>query len=123
MKRCFFFILVESLFCLVSFCAADEYGKVNIEKVAPDVYLFSTTGYGDVGLGGNCIAVISNDGVLVFDTSGTPSTAQVILGELRKLTDQPVRYVINSHWHWDHWGGNQVYKAAFPNVQIISHEK
>jgi len=41
---------------------------------------------------------------------------------VRALTDKPVLYVINSHWHWDHWGGNQIFRAAFPHVQFLSHE-
>src|SRR5206468_10544666 len=50
-------------------------------------------------------------------------TARVILQEIKKLTDQPVRYLVNSHWHWDHWGGNQAIREAFPGVAIISQEK
>ncbi|HEV7552313.1 MAG TPA: MBL fold metallo-hydrolase, partial [Candidatus Angelobacter sp.] len=57
------------------------------------------------------------------DSNGTPETAATVLTEIRKLTDKPVRYLVNSHWHWDHWGGNQTYQAAFPDLQIISHEK
>jgi glyoxylase-like metal-dependent hydrolase (beta-lactamase superfamily II) len=34
-----------------------------------------------------------------------------------------VRYLVLSHWHWDHWYGAQVYKDAFPDVKIVSHEK
>jgi glyoxylase-like metal-dependent hydrolase (beta-lactamase superfamily II) len=34
-----------------------------------------------------------------------------------------VRYLVNSHWHWDHWGGNETYLAAFPLLQIVTHEK
>ena len=60
---------------------------------------------------------------MIFDTSGTPASGQTILNAVRKLTDKPVLYVINSHWHWDHWGGNQVFKAAFPNAQFLSHAK
>jgi glyoxylase-like metal-dependent hydrolase (beta-lactamase superfamily II) len=104
-------------------CAAKDYGKVTGQKVAEGIYLFSTTPYADVGLSGNSIAVLSDDGVLVFDSSATPETAATILAEIRKLTDKPVRYLVNSHWHWDHWGGNQTYLAAFPGVQIITHEK
>ena len=47
--------------------------------------------------------------MLVFDTNGTPSAAAAVLAEIRKLTPQPVRYVVNSHWHWDHWYGTEVY--------------
>lgn len=108
---------------LASPCFAEEYGKVTSRRVAEGVVLFTTSPYGDVGFCGNSIAILSEDGVLVFDTTGTPETAATILGEIRKLTDKPVRFVVNSHWHWDHWSGNEVYKAAFPGVQIITHEK
>jgi cyclase len=92
-------------------------------QVAEGVYLFTTPSYGDVGLDGNSVVVLSSDGVLVFDTNGTPAAASAVLAEIRKMTDQPVRFVVNSHWHWDHWYGTEVYKAAFPTVQIIAHEK
>jgi glyoxylase-like metal-dependent hydrolase (beta-lactamase superfamily II)/ketosteroid isomerase-like protein len=91
--------------------------------VSDGVYLFITAPYGAVGLDGNSLVVTSNDGVLVFDSNGTPSAAAAVLTEIRALTKQPVKYVIHSHWHWDHWYGAQVYKKAFPSVQVISHEK
>ena len=61
--------------------------------------------------------------MLVFDTNGTPSAAEAVLAEIRKLTPPPVRYIVNSHWHWDHWYGTEVYTRAFPGVQVIAHEK
>ena len=99
------------------------YGKVTSSKVAEGIYLFTTTPYGDVGFGGNAVAILTEEGVVLFDTGGTPAGAQVILEEVRKLTSQPVRYVINSHWHWDHWAGNQVVQKAFPGTGIISSDK
>jgi cyclase len=92
-------------------------------EVAPGVVLFRTAPYGDVGLDGNAVAIVSNDGVLVFDANGTPSAAAAVLAEIRKLTARPVRYLVLSHWHWDHWYGAEVYKAAFPDVKIVAHEK
>ena len=93
-------------------------------QVADGIYLYRTAPYGDVGLDGNSIAIISkNDGVLVFDTNGTPSAAAAVLADIKTLTTQPVRYVVNSHWHWDHWYGTEVYTRAFPNVEVIAHEK
>ena len=92
-------------------------------EVAPGIHLFRTEPYGDVGLDGNSIAIISNNGVLVFDTNGTPSAAAAVLAEIRKLTPQPVRYIVNSHWHWDHWYGTEVYTRAFPDVKVVAHEK
>jgi glyoxylase-like metal-dependent hydrolase (beta-lactamase superfamily II) len=92
-------------------------------ELAPGVLLFITSGYGDVGLDGNSIAILSRDGVLVFDTNGTPAAAAAVLAEIRKLTDRPVRWIVNSHWHWDHWYGTEIYQQAFPDVRIVAHEK
>jgi cyclase len=117
------FLLFFLLLFSVAFGFPADYGKVTTEKVAEGIYQFSVSDYGDVGLSGNSVAIIGKEGVLFFDTAGTPATARVILQELKKITAQPVRYVVNSHWHWDHWGGNEVFKAAFPDVQIISHQK
>jgi glyoxylase-like metal-dependent hydrolase (beta-lactamase superfamily II) len=124
LRRTAIWALTALNICLsASHCAAKNFGKVTSQKVADGVYLFTTTPYGDAGLSGNSVAVLSDQGVLVFDSNGTPETAATILAEIRKLTDKPVRYLVNSHWHWDHWGGNQVYLTAFPGLQIISHEK
>jgi glyoxylase-like metal-dependent hydrolase (beta-lactamase superfamily II) len=102
---------------------AADYGKVDVKEVANGVYLFRTTPYGDVGMSGNSVAIITKESVVVFDSTAIPQTASTILGEIKKFTDKPIAYLINSHWHWDHWGGNEVYLAANPDLQIISHEK
>jgi glyoxylase-like metal-dependent hydrolase (beta-lactamase superfamily II)/ketosteroid isomerase-like protein len=92
-------------------------------EVAPGVFVFMTAPYGAIGLDGNSIVVLSRDGVMVFDSNGTPAAAAQVLGEIRAMTEQPVRYLVHSHWHWDHWYGAEVYKNAFPDVQIVAHEK
>jgi cyclase len=92
-------------------------------EVAPGVFVFMTAPYGGVGLDGNSVVVLSSDGVLVFDSNGTPAAAAQVLSEIRAMTSQPVRYVVHSHWHWDHWYGAEVFKKAFPDVQIVAHEK
>jgi cyclase len=96
--------------------------KPDRQQIADGIYVYRTAPYGEVGLDGNSIAIISNDGVLVFDTNATPSAAAAVLADIRTLTTQPVRYVVNSHWHWDHWYGTEVYAGAFPDVKVIAHE-
>jgi glyoxylase-like metal-dependent hydrolase (beta-lactamase superfamily II) len=91
--------------------------------LAPGVVLFRKPPYGDVGLDGNTIAILSSDGVLVFDSNGTPAASAAVLSEIRKRTDKPIRYVVNSHWHWDHWYGTETYQRAFPDVRVVAHEK
>jgi cyclase len=92
-------------------------------EIARGVYLFMTRPYGDVGLDGNSVAILGRDGVLVFDSNGTPAAAGAVLTEIQKLTALPVRYVVNSHWHWDHWYGTEAYSRAFPDVRVVAHEK
>lgn len=92
-------------------------------QVADGVFIFSTAPYGDVGLDGNSVVILSREGVLVFDSNGTPAAAAAVLAAIREMTDQLVRYVVNSHWHWDHWYGTEVYGEAFPGLHVIAHEK
>lgn len=72
---------------------------------------------------GNSLIVIGSDGVLVLDSGRTPDAARTLMAEIRKRTDRPVRYVVNSHWHDDHVFGNQAYEEAFPGVTFIAHRQ
>jgi glyoxylase-like metal-dependent hydrolase (beta-lactamase superfamily II) len=90
-------------------------------KVGDGIYVFITAPHSDVGLDGNSVAIVSDSGVLVFDANGTPSAARAVLREIRRITRQPVRFLVLSHWHWDHWYGAEVYRAAYPGIEIISH--
>ncbi len=92
-------------------------------QIADGIFLFTTPPYGDVGLDGNAVVIVGRDSVLVFDSNGTPAAAAAVLDEIRKITTHPVRYVVNSHWHWDHWYGTETYLQAFPDLRVIAHEK
>lgn len=111
-----------ALASLAAASAAPPRPAPTMVTIADGIYLFQTAPYGDAGLDGNSIAIVSTDGVLVFDTNGTPAAAAAVLAEIRKLTSQPVRYVVNSHWHWDHWYGTAVYQTAFPDLRVVAHE-
>ena len=69
---------------------------------------------------GNAGFVIGDDGVLIFDTFFTPDALEELIGEIQKLTKLPIKYAVNSHYHLDHTGGNQVLVAR--GVPIIAHE-
>src|SRR5215813_4749443 len=115
-------VLVTLLVCSVSLTAQNRPAPTRTE-IAPGIVMFATANYGDAGLDGNSIAVLSDDGVLVFDSNGTPAASAAVLAEIRRLTSQPVRWIVNSHWHWDHWYGTETYVRAFPDVRIVAHEK
>jgi glyoxylase-like metal-dependent hydrolase (beta-lactamase superfamily II) len=69
----------------------------------------------------NAYVIINDQDVVVVDANLYPSSARAVLAEIRKLTDKPVRYVINTHWHDDHVFGAMVYQEAFPQVEVIGH--
>ena len=91
-------------------------------QIAEGVYQFITAPDGYVP-NGNSVVIVNESDVLVFDTFSRPSTARTVLAEIRKITDKPVRYVVNSHHHPDHWSGNEVYAEAFPGLEIIATEQ
>src|SRR3989475_11396015 len=72
----------------------------------------------------NCnTAIIENDdGLMVVDTHSKPSAAKVIVERLRQMSSKPVRYVVNTHFHWDHWHGNEVYPQAYPHAEIVTND-
>jgi len=63
--------------------------------------------------------VVTDDGVVVIDALGSPALATALLAEIRRVTSQPVRYVIVTHYHADHVYGLQVFKAA--GATILAH--
>lgn len=71
------------------------------------------------GRGGNIVASVGDDGVFLVDDQYAPLTER-ILATLAAITDQPVRFVINTHWHGDHVGGNE--NLARAGAVIVAHE-
>jgi cyclase len=73
-------------------------------------------------MGSNSLVVIGEDAVLLVDTQIAPAAARQLLDELSTLSDRPVRYVVNTHWHIDHANGNRAVIERFPEVRILAHE-
>jgi glyoxylase-like metal-dependent hydrolase (beta-lactamase superfamily II) len=115
---CILFVLA---FSLVSHADSPNFQTI---PVAKDVYaVIAKPGmFEDWGRCNSAIIVNRSD-VVVVDTQMRPSWASEVISEIRKITDKPVRYVINTHWHRDHVQGNQEYLEAFgPGVVIIQQE-
>jgi glyoxylase-like metal-dependent hydrolase (beta-lactamase superfamily II) len=71
----------------------------------------------------NAAVIVLDDGVLVMDTHSKPSAARALMAQIKTVTDKPVKYVVDSHFHWDHYQGNDAYLSAWPQgVQIIASE-
>ena len=63
--------------------------------------------------------LVTNDGVLVIDTRQHPRRAEELLVAIRKTTDKPIRWVVNTHAHGDHYFGNSVFKRE--GATFIAH--
>ena len=72
------------------------------------------------GAGGNLGVCVGKDGVLLIDSEYEGLTDKVI-DAVKAISDQPIRFVINTHWHFDHVGGNV--KLAEAGAVIVAHEK
>ena len=69
---------------------------------------------------GNAGFVIGDEGVLIFDTFFTPAALEELIREIQALTKLPIKFAVNSHYHLDHTGGNQVLAAR--GVPIFAHD-
>ena len=89
-----------------------DFAKVEVKatKVAGNVYVLT-------GSGGNIGATVGSDGVAIIDDQFAP-LAPKIQAALRQLSPKPVRFVINTHWHGDHTGGNPIFAET---ATILAH--
>ena len=91
--------------------APRHYGS--LEKVADRVYLFRNIV--------NSSIVIGDNGVAVIDTQVNQPMARRLLQAVRAITEKPILYTINTHYHWDHTNGNIIFHAE--GATILSREK
>lgn len=95
-----------------AFAQQQDFSKVEIKvtKVSGNVYLLE-------GAGGNIAASVGDDGIVIVDDQFAP-LADKIRAALLGLTDKPLRFIINTHYHFDHTGGN----LPFHDATIIAHD-
>jgi cyclase len=98
---------------VLAFSQDEDFSKVQIEvsKVAGNIYMLK-------GAGGNIGASVGDDGIVIVDDQYAP-LADKIQSALKGITDKPVRFVINTHYHEDHTGGNEYFQKTAP---IIAHD-
>ncbi len=92
----------------------DDFGGVEIKTIRIDDGLHMMT-----GSGGNLAVSVGGDGAFLVDDQFAPLTEK-IQAAISKITDKPVRFVINTHWHHDHVGGNENFGKA--GSLIVAHE-
>ena len=85
-------------------------------QVADGVYVVEPN-----SMGSNSVVVIGESSVLLVDSQIAPSSARLLIEELRAVTPLPVSHVVNTHWHLDHVGGNEAIRELHPAVRVLAH--
>lgn len=106
-------VAVAVLFVPFVLLAQQDFSKVEIkvQKIAGNVYMLQ-------GAGGNIGVSAGDDGIVIVDDQYAP-LAPKIQAALKGIADKPLRFVLNTHWHGDHTGGNPVFSQQAP---IIAQE-
>ena len=112
MKK-FFLLIVSLLFAVTAAAQQTDYSKVEVKatKVAGNVYMLQ-------GAGGNIGVSVGDDGLLIVDDQFAP-LADKIRAALKGIADKKLHFILNTHWHGDHTGGNVVFG---PEATIIAHD-
>ena len=107
-------LVIASLLMLPAGMAGQDFDDVQIStiQVAPSIYMLQ-------GSGGNIGVSIGDDGALIVDDQFAPLTDKIVTA-IAELTDQPVEYVINTHFHYDHTDGNENFGRL--GAAIVAHE-
>ena len=116
--------LAALLLAAMTSLAAAQGDKPLARNVAPDVWYVQ----GEAAMGSaanrnfisNAGFVVTGDGVVVIDALGSPTLAEELIAEIRRVTAQPIRYVIVTHYHADHIYGLQAFKAV--GATIVAHQ-
>ena len=98
------------LLCGTAVFAQQDFSKVEIKvtKVSGNIYMLE-------GSGGNIAASVGEDGIVIVDDQFAP-LAEKIQAALKGITDKPVRFIINTHYHGDHTGGNEPFSNTGSTV-------
>ena len=102
----------------IALVAATAFGQQNFDNVQIKTQKVAGTVYMLVGAGGNIGVTVGEDGIVIIDDQYAP-LAPKILDALKAISDKPLRFIINTHYHGDHTGGNEIIGKSAP---IVAHE-
>lgn len=114
-------VLMVGMPCATALADSSVTTQRAVTQIAEGVFAIRHLDAPDTNPQGNTTVIIGERAVLVIDSSYLPSSAAEDIAQIRRWTDRPVRYLLNTHWHPDHQRGNSVYADAFPDLAIIAH--
>lgn len=114
-------IVILLLAVSAAFAQQAKERSFDVQKVADGVYAVIRREPVSFWFNANNVFIVGKHDVIVVDANLTTAYTKEVLAALREITDKPVKYVINTHWHEDHIIGNRAYRDAFPNVKFVGH--
>jgi len=101
-------IVVLSALFLVTIFGGTDFAQAGLTKIADNVYAYENVKNAGPAnsFSANAGIIVGNDGIVVVDTLISAKEAQRFIKDIRKISDKPIRYVINTHSHLDHTFGN-----------------
>lgn len=114
-------VLLMAIFMLTAVYAGQALAEPKLKQITESVYSYEGIPANTPGntFSANAGIVVGEDAVLVVDTLTSAKEAENFLKDIRAVTDKPIRYVVNTHYHLDHSLGNSVF--ADLGARIISH--
>lgn len=97
--------------------------KRQVTVVAKGIYMIRHPDAPDDFPQSNTLVVIGQKSVLVVDSCYLPSAAREDIAQIKTWTKRPIKYLVNTHWHYDHTMGNAEYAKACPGISIIAHRE
>jgi len=92
-------------------------GAHRFEKVADGIYY--ATASGTMNVGANSPIIVNDEETLVIDSETSPAAGRAIAADVKAISSKPIRYIVDSHYHYDHAFGNQVFIG---DAQVIGHD-
>lgn len=120
---------IFTIFCLLALCPFSAYTQkapapspaFDVVKVSKDVYATIRREPASLWFTPNNVFIIGKKEVVVVDSSISAAHAREVIAALRRITDKPVKYLVNTHWHEDHIGGNRAWLNAYPGLRFVGH--
>lgn len=125
MKR--FYLFGALIILSIQTAIAGYLDAFSAEKVSNHVYVIhgptELPNETNEGFMNNPAFIVTDDGVVIVDPGSSVHTGNMLLREIRKVTDMPVIAVFDTHVHGDHWLGNDAIQRAYPDANIYAHHK
>ncbi len=123
MKRLMGFGILVFVFISFLTLGQNTFAQEGLTKIADNVY-----SYVDIkgatpqnSFGANAGIIVGKDGIVVIDTLVSAKEAKRFIADIKKVSDKPIKYVVNTHYHLDHSFGNAEFEKL--GAVIISHTK